>query len=296
MFTFKRVYLLPKLSDVFTLPKLDIDQLWNIVSSRQNYAGKLMAEWTVEHMTFIFQICVAYLLIVFGGQWAMKHRQPFELRILLAFWNAFLAISSIFEVSQTLPELYNIIQTHGFTASYCKLNNYENGTIGFATFVFVFSKIPELFDTVFLVLRKRQVVFLHWFHHLLTLLYSFWSLAFFAAFNRWAIAMNCFIHSTLYSYYFLRSLKIHVPGLIAKTITALQILQFIADLAILAASYNLVYINKVQCDFDVDVFKIGTIMNSFYLILFINFFLKSYIIGGGKAKYRAKTVDSKKAQ
>ena len=27
------------------------------------------------------------------------------------------------------------------------------------------SQIPELLDTVFLVLQKKRVIFLHWFHH-----------------------------------------------------------------------------------------------------------------------------------
>ena len=36
---------------------------------------------------------------------------------------------------------------------------------------FIFSKIPELVDTVFLVLQKKPVIFLHWFHHVTVLLY-----------------------------------------------------------------------------------------------------------------------------
>jgi elongation of very long chain fatty acids protein 6 len=31
--------------------------------------------------------------------------------------------------------------------------------------LFIYSKIPELMDTVFLVLQKKRVIFLAWFHH-----------------------------------------------------------------------------------------------------------------------------------
>ena len=33
------------------------------------------------------------------------------------------------------------------------------------------TKCLEWVDTVFLILRKRRVIFLHWFHHLATFLY-----------------------------------------------------------------------------------------------------------------------------
>ena len=52
---------------------------------------------------------------------------------------------------------------------------------------------------------------------------------------------------------------------------------------------------KVKCDFDHNVFILASFMDITYLALFINFFLKSYIIGGGKDKYKQVPVkDSKK--
>ena len=33
---------------------------------------------------------------------------------------------------------------------------------GYWTFMFVMSKVPELGDTIFIVLRKQPLIFLHW--------------------------------------------------------------------------------------------------------------------------------------
>ena len=52
---------------------------------------------------------------------------------------------------------------------------------------------------------------------------------------------------------------------------------------------------QMMCDFDDSVFLLATVMNITYLILFINFFLKSYVVGGGKVKYRTETPAKKLA-
>ena len=48
---------------------------------------------------------------------------------------------------------------------------YLDGPVGLWVGLFIFSKIPELLDTAFLVLQQKRVIFLHWFHHCTVMLY-----------------------------------------------------------------------------------------------------------------------------
>ncbi len=67
--------------------------------------------------------------------------------------------------------------------------------------LFCLSKVPELVDTLFLILRKKPVIFLHWYHHFITLLYCWWGWASQTPTGRTFAGMNLFVHSIMYSYY-----------------------------------------------------------------------------------------------
>jgi elongation of very long chain fatty acids protein 6 len=88
--------------------------------------------------------------------------------------------------------------------------------------MFIFSKIPELMDTVFLVLQKKpvrstrtpphtavhhdaqltahlapQVIFLHWFHHVTVLLYCWHAYVAGTAPGLWFACINYCVHSIM---------------------------------------------------------------------------------------------------
>ena len=54
---------------------------------------------------------------------------------------------------------------------------YGQGWVGLWTAAFIYSKLFELFDTLWLLAKKRPVIFLHWYHHLTVLLYCWHSYA-----------------------------------------------------------------------------------------------------------------------
>ncbi|CAG0895138.1 unnamed protein product [Cyprideis torosa] len=66
------------------------------------------------------------------------------------------------------------------------------------TWLFILSKVPELGDTIFIVLRKQPLIFLHWYHHVTVLLYCWYSFAEVISNGRWFITMNYTVHAIMY--------------------------------------------------------------------------------------------------
>jgi len=93
--------------------------------------------------------------------------------------------------------------------------------------MFVLSKVPELGDTVFIVLRKQPLIFLHWYHHVTVLIYCWYSFSEYTAPARWFVVMNFIVHSIIYSYYALRAMRFRPPKAVAMLITSLQLLQMV---------------------------------------------------------------------
>jgi len=253
----------------------------------ENFTESTAKEWVRQRQPLALWASAVYVIAIFSIKTIMKSRSPFSLTIPLNIWNFLLAAFSIIGTIRMTPEFIESIRDLGLIGSYCKINHFTEGTNGYWAWLFIVSKLFELVDTQFLVLRKRPLMFLHWYHHVLTLVYAFYSYPLSPGFNRWGIYMNLVVHAFMYSYYFLRSMRIPVPGAVAQLITTLQILQFVIACSILAHLGVLIYGRGVQCDFDHNVFLLASFMNVTYLSLFINFFLKSYVFGGGKAKYRA---------
>lgn len=95
----------------------------------------------------------------------MKNRQPFSLKTSLAAWNLFLSVFSFMGALRTVPHLLNNLYQFGFYYTTCAAapGAYGLGASGMWVTLFIFSKIPELVDTAFIVLRKKPLIFLHWY-------------------------------------------------------------------------------------------------------------------------------------
>lgn len=55
-------------------------------------------------------------------------------------------------------------------------------------------QIPELGDTIFVVLRKKPLIFLHWYHHVTVLLYCWHSYYEQTTYGLYFVSMNYTVH------------------------------------------------------------------------------------------------------
>lgn len=233
-----------------------------------------------------------YLLLIFGGQALMSNRKPFELRGLLTCWNISLAIFSIMGAARTLPEFIHTFSTQGFYHSLCISSFIERDRVsGFWTWMFVMSKVPELGDTVFIVLRKQPLIFLHWYHHVTVLIYCWYSFSEYTAPARWFVVMNFIVHSMMYSYYAFRALRYRVPRWVAMLITSLQLAQMVVGCYVNYMAYTFKQ-NGMECGVSDTNLKLSLIMYTSYFVLFARFFYHTYVHKKGKKLERQNNVKS----
>lgn len=111
--------------------------------------------WLRSHWQWTLVVAVGYLAAVFYGQKLMRDRKPFNLKRPLFIWNFVLAIFSTLGTIRTVPELLTVLREGGLHGAICDEGGLaRKGPFGQWVWFFCVSKLVELVDTAFLVLRK----------------------------------------------------------------------------------------------------------------------------------------------
>jgi len=221
-----------------------------------------------------------YLAVIFGGQAYMSTRPRFEMRRFLTAWNIMLAAFSIFGFARTLPEFLHVLFSipRGMYHSVCSSSYVEVDRVsGFWSSLFVLSKVPELGDTIFIILRKQQLKFLHWYHHLTVLIYSWYSFSEYSGQARWFIVMNYLVHSMMYSYYALKAMRFRVPRGVAMFITSIQLTQMVVGCVVNYIAHVMKQ-DGLECHVSDRNIKLSFLMYTSYFVLFGHFFYHAYIV------------------
>jgi elongation of very long chain fatty acids protein 6 len=237
-----------------------------------NFQWEQVGDPMRAHPEIPFIAAALYLGLVFCVPPLLKNRAPFNLRSCMIAWNLFLSAFSIVGTIYTVPALYRLVLTRGMHASICEdpRLTWMSGVAGCWSMIFGLSKIPEMIDTVFLVAQKKEVIFLHWYHHLTVMLYCWHGYVTRVPCGLWFAAMNFSIHSVMYLYYACMA----VPSLrpIVKTIgpfiTTLQIAQMASGLSIVGLATYLNNATNACEDPDRANLWAGTIMYFSYFLLF----------------------------
>jgi len=240
--------------------------------------------WMRDTVPVAVAIALTYVFLVFAGQRFMRDRPAFDLRGPLIAWNGLLTVLSWIMALRLVPALVMRMAMYPLTDTFCDMT-FRDGTTGFWIFIFAASKTPELLDTAFLVLRKKEVILLHWYHHFTVLLYCWYSFAAVAPACLWFTSMNSFVHAFMYLYYF-QTARGKTPKW-NKVITIIQILQMLIGSSITV--YDMV--RETPCTDKIPLYT-GAVMYLSYFCLFVHLFYDMYC-GAGAKKRAAKRAAAK---
>ncbi|XP_069992566.1 very long chain fatty acid elongase 6 isoform X3 [Penaeus vannamei] len=248
-----------------------------------NFPVTEWVRWFDSHWSYVFFIIVPYMATIFGLQKWMENRPPYKMRKVLFAWNMSLALFSMYGGSRSLQEFLYVYKNMSFYSTYCLCGPrfLDNRVGGFWNWMFTLSKVPELGDTVFIVLRKQPLIFLHWYHHVTVLLYAWYSYSDYIATARWFVCMNYLVHSVMYSYYALKALKFRVPRWISMGITTAQLAQMVMGAAVNIWAYQVKQAGN-ECHVSYDNIKISLLMYISYFVLFAHFFCRAYVVKSDK--------------
>lgn len=224
-------------------------------------------------------IIAAYILFVWLAPRYMANRPAFNLKPLIIIYNfAMVALSAYMctEFFLTSTSLGYSYFCQGVDWSYP--TDPVNMRLVNVHWLFFMSKIIELADTVFFILRKKdnQVTFLHVYHHA-TMIVNWWLAAKYIPVGQsfFVGMINSWIHTLMYVYYALAALGPSMQKYLwwKKHMTTLQLVQFIAVIS--HTSYNKFV--RTDCDYpslyNTIVFYYAWSM----VILFSHFFYTAYV-------------------
>jgi len=240
----------------------------------------LESNWTVP----IVAVTV-YALFCFYGQKYMENRKPFNFRTALAAWNLFLTTYSGMTVLRGITAFHSLT-TRSLKENLCTdPSEVYGGSMYLWTILFVLSKFAELMDTFFIVVHKKPLIFLHWYHHITVLLYCWvaWqektpSAVFFGP-------INAAVHTIMYFYYFLMAVRMKPKWMNAMWITVAQLVQMVVGVSVSVISFYY-YKTDETCAVTKNTVTSAFLMYGSYLYLFAAFFVKRYF----KGKSTKKTV------
>ncbi len=230
-------------------------------------------------------VSLIYVLTIFVLDYFMKDRNPFKLRKCLTLWNIGLCVFSLFGSYYMLSEMYESLYMKGFYNSVCISSTITSSQ--YWMWLFAISKIFELGDTLFIVLRKQKLIFLHWIHHISALIYTWYSYGQNISLGRWFVTMNFIVHSLMYMYYAIRALQYHIPRPIAMIITSLQIIQMAFGFYVSFYAFHSKIIGQ-YCEIPMKTATFGFFVYVGMFCLFAKFFINSYAQRFIRSNYKTK--------
>ncbi|XP_004928326.1 elongation of very long chain fatty acids protein 7 isoform X1 [Bombyx mori] len=245
----------------FSLPKgqLSYVEKWPLMKSNE--------------MAFLLAIYLAFILKI--GPMVMEHFNAIQMRTILTVYNAIKVANSTMLTFQFL----RYIQERGLFPRNCEYDDDILYTIAALYWKYMVTKVLDLFDTVFFVLRKKysQITFLHVYHHVFMVMIT-WSSLKYDPSDHWAFmaVLNCTIHVFMYVYYGIASFGLKYRKYLwwKKYLTIMQLIQFL-----LIMIHVMIQTHITDCPMHAGTYWLGLSNIVLFIFLFMDFYNKKYRTG-----------------
>jgi len=229
---------------------------------------------------------VLYGVFIMAGRSYFNGRPAWNWRNSMALWNLGLSLFSAIGFCRVFPQLVHDFYNYSVTENFCfdPESFYGSGATGLWVQLFVLSKFPELFDTFFIVIHKKPLIFLHWYHHISVLLYCWHAYVSKNPIGIVFVVMNYGVHAIMYFYYFLMAVKCKPKWFNSMWITMSQISQMVVGVTVTVLNLILPTLYEKECHVKKENNVAAMIMYGSYLMLFLEFFFKRYAVKGTTSK------------
>jgi elongation of very long chain fatty acids protein 6 len=234
--------------------------------------------WTASNWWIPLMSVATYFMLIPTLRWLVATRGKWNVRTFAFYWNAGLSIFSWCGVFACVPVLVGSFFTHGLYFTTCAPATwYGGGLSGFFVALFIYSKVAELVDTYLLLLAKKPVIALQWWHHSTVLLYCWHSYSARIATGLWFAAMNYSVHSVMYGYFATVSTKYRkFVAPYAIFITLAQLAQMLVGMFVTIKA--VMYQNAgLECHVNKTNSVLGLAMYASYFVLFFKLFIENYV-------------------
>ncbi|GJQ85719.1 hypothetical protein Trydic_g13408 [Trypoxylus dichotomus] len=220
------------------------------------------------------------------GPKLMEKRKPFNLDKVLLAYNAIQVVycsTLLYFATRYIAPYYN------FRCEPCDYSDSFRGVLSAKlTWWYFLSKVIDLLDTVFFVMRKKnnQITFLHVYHHGGMVLLTWIGARFIPGGSSLTLGyLNCIVHVVMYSYYFLSVWdKDYGRNVwLKKQVTRLQMIQF----GLITVAYVILLLTE-DCGFPKIVTTFLIPQNLFMFYLFADFYYNTYVKPGNSVKKEKK--------
>jgi elongation of very long chain fatty acids protein 6 len=266
------------------------------------YEKFLLDNWKMEGSLFEYEntlpITAVVLYLIMINVLPKMINKRIDVNFFATIWNLFLSLFSGVCFYFCFFTWKGLIEKYGFWEAFCSSKLlFSQPNLLFWCKLFAYSKYFELVDTILLILKKKEVEFLHWWHHFTVnlifkkkvLLFTWYAIAFGMGAGSVFAMVNAFVHLFMYFYYFLTCIGIYPSWGIFLTI--LQISQMFLGIFL---CYSFFILEKCDCRNRTILLVSCLIMYGSYLILFLKFFFEKYILKSKDKKRNDQTKDDKK--